>query len=129
SNISNDSASDQTTLASHADVGGTKIASSGTVPVGSTVAYTVTADNNGPSDATGLQVTDQLPAGLTLVSATPATADYTAGTGVWNIGALANGASTTLTLTATVTATGAITNTATKSAENETDPNPVNDSF
>ncbi|TMD68282.1 MAG: DUF11 domain-containing protein, partial [Chloroflexi bacterium] len=129
SNLSNDSASDPTTLASHADVGVTKIASSGTVPVGSTVTYTVTAYNNGPSDATGLQVTDQLPAGLTLVSATPATGTYTAGTGVWNIGALANGASTTLTLTATVTATGAITNTAIKSAENETDPNPVNDSF
>src|SRR6202035_2225817 len=80
-----------------------------------------------PSDATSVQVTDLLPAGLTLVSATPAGGTYTSGTGVWNIGSLASGASTTLTVVATVTTTGPVTNTARKTAENEPDPNPVND--
>jgi sortase (surface protein transpeptidase) len=72
-------------------------------------------------------VTDVLPAGLTFVSAAPASGTYTAGTGVWNIGPLASGASTTLTLTATVTATGTLTNTALKSAETQADPNLAND--
>ena len=127
-NTGNDTASDPTAVTSLADVRVTKTASSSSVPVGSTVTFTVTASNAGPSDATGIQVTDPLPAGLTFVSATPASGTYTAGTGVWNIGSLASGASTTLTLTATVTATGTITNTSSKSAESESDPNLGNDS-
>src|SRR6202011_4432230 len=126
-NTSNDSAADPTAIASQADVVVTKTASSATVVTGSNVTFTITARNAGPSDATGLQVTDLLPAGLTLVSATPATGTYTSGTGVWAIGSLASGASTTLTVVATVTTTGAVTNTARKTAENELDPNPGND--
>lgn len=74
-----------------------------------------------------MQVTDLLLAGLTLVSATPATGTCTSGTGVWAIGSLASGASTTLTVVATVTTTGPVINIARKTAENEPDPNPVND--
>jgi len=66
------------------------------VAVGSNVTFTVTATNNGPSDASGVQVTDQLPAGLTYVSSTPSAGTYTSGTGVWDIGTLANGGSATL---------------------------------
>jgi len=98
-----------------------------TVTVGSNVTFTITVTNNGPSDATGVQVTDQLPAGLTFVSATPSQGTYTSGTGVWDIGAVASGTSVTLALTATVTTTGSLTNTARKTAENETDPNLSND--
>jgi uncharacterized repeat protein (TIGR01451 family) len=127
-NTGNDSSSDPTAVTSVADIHLAKTASSGSVPVGSTVTYTVTASNAGPSDATGVQVTDLPPAGLSFVSATPATGTYTAGSGVWNVGSLASGASTTMTLTATVTATGTITNTASKSAESESDPNLSNDS-
>jgi uncharacterized repeat protein (TIGR01451 family) len=126
-NTANDTASDPTNTVSLADVSVTKIASSGTVTVGSNVTYTITAHNAGPSDATGVQVTDLLPAGLTLVSATPATGSYVAGTGVWTIGSLASGTSTTLSVVATVTTTGAVINTASKTAENEPDPNPGND--
>src|SRR3984893_13114343 len=126
-NTANDSASDSTTIVSVADVAVAKIASSGTVTVGSNVTFTVTVTNNGPSDATGAQVTDLLPAGLTFVSATPSQGTYISGTGVWNIGAIGSGASVTLSLIATVTATGSLTNTATKTAENETDPNLSND--
>src|SRR5438094_6875441 len=76
----------------------------------------------------GVQVTDQLPAGLTFISATPSAGTYSSGTGVWNIGGLASGGSQTLTITATVTTTGSLTNTATKTAETETDPNAGNNS-
>src|SRR5438874_1777586 len=127
-NTANDSANDGTNVVSRADIAVAKIASSGSVTVGSNVDFTITVTNNGPSDATGVQITDQLPAGLTLLSATPSVGTYNSATGVWNIGALASAASATLTLTATVTTTGAITNTATKTAENEADPNAGNDS-
>jgi uncharacterized repeat protein (TIGR01451 family) len=125
-NTANDSAADSTTITSQADVAVTKIASSGTVTVGSNVTFTITASNLGPSNATGVQVTDLLPAGLTFVSSAQSQGTYTSGSGIWNIGAMVSGASVTLTLTATVTQSGALTNTATKTAENETDPNAAN---
>jgi uncharacterized repeat protein (TIGR01451 family) len=127
-NTANDSASDSTTITSQADIGITKIASSGTVTVGSNVTFTITTSNLGPSNATGVQVTDPLPPGLTYVSSVPSQGTYTSGSGLWDIGSIASGASVTLTLTAQVTTTGPLTNTATKSAENETDPNAANNS-
>jgi LPXTG-site transpeptidase (sortase) family protein len=112
-----------------ADIAIVKTVSSPSVPLGSNVTFVVTATNNGPSDATGAQVTDSLPAGLTLVSATPSGATtYNSGTGVWNIGALANGAQATLSIVAQVTVTTPATNTATKTAEDQADAVPGNDS-
>src|SRR4029077_4712115 len=84
--------------------------------------------NNGPSNATGVQVTDLLPAGLTFVSAVPSVGTYTSGTGLWNIGAMANGANATLSIVATVTGTTAVTNTATKTAETQPDQTAANNS-
>ena len=95
---------------------------------GSNVTFTVTVLNAGPSDATGVAVTDALPGGLTFVSATPSVGGYVPSTGVWTIGNLANGASATLAITATVTANGTYVNTARKTAENEPDPDTSNDS-
>src|SRR5205814_4469280 len=57
-NAANDSASDSTAITSQADVGVAKIASSGSVTVGSNVTFTITASNLGPSSATGVQLTD-----------------------------------------------------------------------
>jgi sortase (surface protein transpeptidase) len=74
-----------------------------------------------------VQVTDLLPAGLTLVSGTPSTGTFATGTGVWTIASLASGASATLTVVATVTTTGPVLNTARKTNQNEPDPNPGND--
>jgi uncharacterized repeat protein (TIGR01451 family) len=91
------------------------------------VTYTISTTNNGPNTATGVSVTDLLPAGLTYISSSPSQGTYNPTTGVWTIGSINNGGVDTLTLTAEITATsGIITNTATKTAENEQDPNYTN---
>ncbi|WP_456427797.1 FlgD immunoglobulin-like domain containing protein, partial [Rhodocaloribacter sp.] len=48
-------------------------------------------------------------------------------TGLWSVGALANGGTATLAITATVTTTGTVTNTASVTASDLPDPNPDND--
>ena len=111
-----------------ADIGVAKAVSTTTPALGSNITYTITATNNGPNDATGVQVTDLLPPGLVFVSSATAAGTYNPGTGLWNIGNLANGVAVTLTITATVNTTGRVTNTARKTAENESDGNPANDS-
>jgi LPXTG-site transpeptidase (sortase) family protein len=121
-NTTNDTASDPTNIVSQADIAVAKIVSNATPNQNTNVTFTVTTTNNGPSDATGVQVTDLLPAGLSFVSAAPSVGTYVSGTGVWNIGALANGANATLSIVATVTGTTAVTNTATKTAEVQPDP-------
>jgi uncharacterized repeat protein (TIGR01451 family) len=106
-----------------ADIAVTKVVDNAAPNVGETVTFTVTATNNGPADATGVEVTDGLPAGLTFVSATPSgTTTYTAATGLWSIGALAVGANESLQIVATVTEPGLITNTATVTASDQPDP-------
>jgi LPXTG-site transpeptidase (sortase) family protein len=111
-----------------ADIATTKTVSNTVPNQNSNVTFTVTASNNGPSNASGVQVTDLLPAGLSYISSTPSQGAYNSGTGVWNIGALANGANATLSITATVTGTNPVTNTATKTAEDQPDPVPGNNS-
>src|SRR5262249_62379977 len=111
-----------------ADIAVTKTVTPATASVGDTVTFTVTATNNGPNQATGVVITDVLPAGLSLVSFSPAQGSYVARQGTWTVGTLANGASTQLTLVAQVTQSGPITNVATKTAENEAEPDPSTNS-
>ena len=75
--------------------------------------FTLTVSNNGP-DAATVTVSDLLPAGLEFVSASPGQGSYDEGTGTWTVGALPDGASTTLSLLsqATSAATGCIVKTA-----------------
>ena len=127
-NTSNNSAAASLNATPSADVQVNKTVNNATPNVGSNVTFTITATNAGPDAATGVVITDLLPAGLSFVSAIPSgTTTYTSGTGQWNIGNLGNGGSETLTIVATVTQPGAITNTATKTAENEHDPVTAND--
>ncbi|NIG56427.1 gliding motility-associated C-terminal domain-containing protein [Chitinophaga sp. Cy-1792] len=93
---------------------------------GSNVQFTLTASNAGPSNATGVKVTDLLPTGYAFVSASP-TGKYNSTTGIWTIGTLNVGQSTTLTISATVKPTGVYKNTATISA-GQKDPDPSNNS-
>ncbi|WP_428229029.1 gliding motility-associated C-terminal domain-containing protein [Flavobacterium sp.] len=96
--------------------------------VGSNVIFTLVATNNGPSNGTAITVTDLLPAGYIYVSSTePSATTYDPATGIWDIGTMANGISSTMTITATVNATGPYDNTATI-AGTENDPTPGNNS-
>ncbi|MGH3713006.1 MAG: DUF7594 domain-containing protein [Micromonosporaceae bacterium] len=90
--------------------------------VGTEVTFTVTAGNAGALTASGVAVTDRLPAGLSLSSATVSQGSYAADTGVWLVGSLATGATATLRLVAKPTAPGAQTNTAQVSAVDQPDP-------
>ncbi len=103
-----------------ADLSLTKVSSN--ITPGGTVVFTVQVKNNGPVGATGVQVTDLLPAGLTLVSSTVSQGTYTPASGLWNINTLANGATATLTITANVTTAGAKTNTAQVTFADQFDP-------
>ncbi len=111
-----------------ADLSVTKTVSDATPNVGDQITFTVTLSNQGPDDATGVQMTDLLPAGLTFVSATPGQGTYTSATGLWDVGALANGAQTVLTITATVVSPAAQTNTGTISDADQFDPTTANNS-
>ena len=68
--------------------------------------FALTVTNNGPANATGVTVTDTLPAGLTYVS-NDCGATFANPTLTWNVGALAVSGSATCNLTATVTQSGA----------------------
>ncbi|WP_031031178.1 isopeptide-forming domain-containing fimbrial protein [Streptomyces sp. NRRL WC-3725] len=108
-----------------ADLTVTKAADATTVTVGQTVTYRITVHNTGPNDATGVTVTDQLPEGLTFLSAEGTPASYDPATGQWAVGDLADGATTTLVLRAKATKAGLISNTATATS-NEKDPDTTN---
>jgi len=96
----------------------------------STITYTLTANNNGPANASNATLTDLLPVGISYISSTRSQGIYDQATGLWTIGDLANGTNATLTITASVDAgTGGstITNTAHSLSADQADPNPTND--
>lgn len=70
--------------------------------VGQNAVFHVAVHNDGPDEATGVQVTDLLPAGTTYQSHTASQGTYVPGTGVWTIGTMANGADVTIDITARV---------------------------
>ena len=108
------------TVAPAADLRLDKAASKSNPSLMENVTFTLTLTNDGPDAATGVTVTDLLPAGLTFVSSTGG--DYNSGTGLWNVGGLASGASATLQITVQVGQTGPIVNTAQVGTANEYDP-------
>nr|WP_121270619.1 gliding motility-associated C-terminal domain-containing protein [Pedobacter schmidteae] len=97
-----------------------------TPKVGENVTFTITAKNNGPSDASGVKIVDILKTGYTFVSSS--SANYTAADGIWLLGNLGNGTAQSLTIIASVNAnalTADYTNVATISGT-ETDPDGTN---
>ncbi len=102
-----------------------KTVNASNVNAGDSVTWTITVSNNAANantDATGVMVTDVIPAGVSLISNSPSLGTFNGST--WNVGTLAPGASATLSLTTAVDNVGGgttITNVAQVSAANETD--------
>src|SRR5262249_55236855 len=119
-NVNNNAASVQVTP-QPADLALGKQVSNATPAVGDTITFTITLTNNGPATATGVAVTDLLPAGLTFVSATPSQGTYNSMTGAWTVGTVTTAVPQTLLISAQVTGSTAMTNTATVTASDQAD--------
>jgi uncharacterized repeat protein (TIGR01451 family) len=122
----NNSASATTTVNPSADLSLTKIDTPDPVGTNSTLVYTVTVFNAGPSPATGVVLTDTLPAGVTFVSASPSCVAV-ALVVTCNLGTVASGASSPVTISVTTGGVTTLTNSASVTA-NEPDPNLANNS-
>lgn len=92
----------QPVAAQNVDLEITKVADKPNVVSGDTVRYTITLTNKGPGAATGVEVTDQLPAGVTYSTHATLKGAYDKNTGVWTVGALAKDDVVTLTIDVTV---------------------------
>jgi uncharacterized repeat protein (TIGR01451 family) len=74
-----------------------------------TITYTVNLTNNGPTNATGVVVYEDLPQGVTYVSSSTNQGSYDSISGNWTVGNIADGAGAKLTITVTVNmGTGAL---------------------
>ena len=110
----------------------TEVPAGGFTP-GTSVTYTLTLTNEGPSPATGVVAQDKLPSGVTFVSA-EGDGSYDAASGKWDLSTevIEKDASRTLRITVTVDASAAgsvVTNTATIEAQDQIgDKTPDNSS-
>ena len=71
---------------------------------GDVITYTIVIENVGDFPASGIEVLDSLPDGVTYVSETDTQGTYRTSDNLWKTLSIANGASATLTITATVDA-------------------------
>ena len=109
-----------------ADLVLTKDVDDATPTAGQVVTYTITLDNDGPDAATGILVSDPLPAGLISPVYTPEPGT-TFDAAVWTVPTLAPGGDATLLVSAEIAAAGGteITNTAVVTALDQYDPTPA----
>jgi uncharacterized repeat protein (TIGR01451 family) len=118
---------EKTWIVSNADLSITKTGSA-FVQSGGSITYNITVLNAGPANASNVMVNDPLPAGETLVSATPSQGTCS-GTVTCSLGSISSGGSATITIVANVTAPcgSTLDNTATVSGH-QPDPNSSNNS-
>ncbi|WP_248723555.1 gliding motility-associated C-terminal domain-containing protein [Seonamhaeicola sp. ML3] len=120
-----------TPIASVADLSLTKDVVDGdlTPLVGSEITFILTITNDGPEDATGVEVTDLLPSGFDFVLFSSTSGTYNENTGVWNVGTVANGATETLLIDVLVNTSGDYLNIAQVTASDvlDNDSSPNND--
>ncbi|MDT0187071.1 hypothetical protein Q9S36_43490 [Microbacterium sp. ARD31] len=119
-----------TPVAEEADVSITKTASADPVTAGGQVTYTLTARNAGPSTASGVQVVDTLPSGVTYVSSSPSTGSCSAASGTLtcNLANLPSGGTATVSVVVRVPADStatSVTNVA-RVTSTTSDPDPGN---
>jgi uncharacterized repeat protein (TIGR01451 family) len=92
---SNDTATDTDALTQAADLSITKTDLADPVTAGTDLIYSITVTDDGPGDATGVQISDPLPVGTSFVSATDGGTE-SGGIVSWDLGSLANGATVTV---------------------------------
>ncbi|BDZ69013.1 Ig-like domain-containing protein [Methanobacterium ferruginis] len=100
-----------------------------TVNVGDDVTFVVNAYCSGPDDATNIQISDIIPAGLENYTVTPSVGTYDSNTGIWTIAFLEKFTSATLTIVGKAGAAMAgtiITNHAEEIYQTEYNPYPGN---
>ena len=110
-----------------ADLSVTKIDLKDPIKAGRLLTYRVTVRNLGPGRATSVTLTDQLPSGVSFVSATPqgGTCTEVAGVVSCDLGSVARGARVGVKIIVRTTTPGTLNNTASVTA-NESDPNTTN---
>jgi uncharacterized repeat protein (TIGR01451 family) len=115
------------------DIEVVKTVSDSSPAAGDTISYNIVVSNLSGNTATGIVVTDLLPLGVKVVSATASTGPgtYNSGTGVWTVGSLDKFTRVNLFIEFTVDSGACgttITNTATLTAVDQEDTNPGNNS-
>jgi uncharacterized repeat protein (TIGR01451 family) len=95
--------------------------------VNGNVTLTVGVTNGGFAETTGVAVRAALPPGLTFVSATAGAGSYSSATGIWSVGTLASGATSTLQIVGQFTATASVSVTAEVAASSLPDPDSTPD--
>ncbi|MEW5871074.1 MAG: Ig-like domain-containing protein [Chloroflexota bacterium] len=115
------------TIDTRADLALSKSADPQSLLPGNTVVFTLQASNLGPSAASGLALSDLLPAGLSFAAASPGCLEA-GGTVTCDLGGLPEGASASVLISATVDldASGTLLNQASLSAAAPLDPLPDN---
>ena len=112
----NNTASQNTTVNPSADISVNKTDNSDPVTAGEGLRYTVTVSNSGPSDSTGVTLTDILPPGVNFVSAAPTQGNCSGTrTVTCTLGTLANGKTATVSILVVTASIGELTNIATVS--------------
>jgi uncharacterized repeat protein (TIGR01451 family) len=129
SNLANNSATVTTTVAATAtaDVSISKSGAAGAA-LGESFGYTITIANGGPAQALGVEVTDVLPAGLSLVTLSSSQGVCSgSNTITCELGELATGSSVTINLSVTASTEGTYINTASVTSQTS-DSNLANNS-
>jgi uncharacterized repeat protein (TIGR01451 family) len=126
----NNTASTTTTVVRRVDVSIVKSGAPDPIGQNQPMAYTLVVTNNGPSNASGVTVSDPLPGVFTFssVSTTVGSCSQAAGTVTCTLGSMIPGATGTITINGTMNSPpNIVTNTATVT-QNETDTNVANNS-
>jgi uncharacterized repeat protein (TIGR01451 family) len=124
---SNNTSTARVPVGPEADLSITKLPSVDSALVGQQLFYTVVVRDNGPSDASGVTITDVAGAGLTLLSAQASQGSCTiaGSTLTCRLGAIADGGTAQVLVSARADAAGQLVNGATV-AGNQPDPSPRN---